>query len=81
MFDYLSIHIQNGSVVINEKTEKFQEIYKTVESEIKVFQQLISNTSFKVDIQDSNIRLGIDDLSAEDILLLNQLSHALKSII
>lgn len=71
MMQYVSIQIKDGNRITDSNHKKFKEVYDATKKEAEMYNSK-TNTEVKVDISDNKIRIGIDVITAEDLLVLNQ---------
>lgn len=71
MMQYSLIEVKNGNLILESTSKRFQEVFEMIKHEIELFNSKVS-TEIKLDIHENKIRIGLDVITAEDLLVLNQ---------
>ena len=70
--EYVNLEIKDGNRVLNQENEKFQLVFKFIKKETEFLKNCVINSELIVDVNDDKIRIGIDEITAEEIIILNQ---------
>lgn len=78
---YVHIQVKDGERVLDSTNKKFIEVFGNVQKEIELLKNSNISSTLEVDIYDNKIRIGIDEITAEDILVLNQKTAERQALI
>jgi len=68
MKEFVEIQIKDGVRIVNENDELFELVKKVFQEEIKKLNENKISFDFIIDVVNNKLRLGLDIISAEDIL-------------
>lgn len=69
MLEFIAIEIKDGPNVLVENDKLFQTVISTFKEEISKLNENKISCNFIVDVKDRKLRLGLDVISAEDIII------------
>lgn len=81
MIEYAHIEIADGSRILESINPKFKEIFEIVKTQISLLQSKKITSKLLIDIYDNKVRIGIDSISAEDLIVLNQKTQELEQLV
>lgn len=72
MIEYVDIDLKDGPRILNPENEKFQLVLNHFKNEIQLLENGRISSKIIVEINNDKLRIGIDSITAEDILILNE---------
>ncbi len=81
MLEFVEIEIKDGPRILHENDKLFQLVKSVFEEEISKLNENKITCDFILDVKNDKLRLGLDVISAEDILITNVALNTRTAII